>query len=132
PVNAVREKQARQQFHAAASFPPSMIAVTFALPEESRDFRRRLAASSFAARVRVTHSGAGPAAAARHAERALTDRPEMLIATGFAGGLDPSLRIGDVVIATNFSDPALLARAREIAGAHFGALASVELPVEST
>ncbi len=101
-----------------------MIAVTFALPEESRDFRCRLAAS-------IAHSGAGLAAAARYAERALTDRPEMLIATGFAGGLNPALRVGDVVIATNFSDPALLVRAREIAGAHFGPLASVELPVES-
>jgi adenosylhomocysteine nucleosidase len=105
-----------------------MIVVTFALPQESRDFRRRL---DPAAPVRVTHCGVGPEAAARHAARILTDRPEALIAAGFAGGLDPALRVGDVVVAANFSDPALLARAREIGGAHFGPFAGAEQPVES-
>ncbi|HYR57857.1 MAG TPA: hypothetical protein VEO95_04480 [Chthoniobacteraceae bacterium] len=108
-----------------------MIAIIFALPNESREFRRSLAASSFASQVRVSHSGAGPAAAARHVGRALADRPEMLIATGFAGGLDPALRSGDIVIATNFSDSALIARARPRRSLHFGALTSVALPVES-
>jgi adenosylhomocysteine nucleosidase len=111
--------------------PDFMITVTFALPEESREFRGLLAASTLAARVRVSHSGAGPAAAGRHVELELADRPEMLIATGFAGGLDPALRVGDVVVATNFSAPTLLARARELPGVHAGALASVEWPVES-
>lgn len=108
-----------------------MIAVTFALPQESREFRELLAGSGMRGRVRVSHSGAGPVAASRHAEMLLSDRPEMLIATGFAGGLDPSLRTGEIVIATNYSDPALLARARVVPGAHAGALASVEAPVES-
>lgn len=108
-----------------------MIAVTFAVPDESRDFRRRLEASSFAGKVAVAHSGAGPAAAGRHAGRVLEGRPEMLIAAGFAGGLDRALRTADVMVATNFSDPTLIAHARAIGGARFGALTSVDLPAES-
>ncbi len=99
-----------------------MIAVTFALPEESRDFRRRLPG-----KVSVTHSGAGPDAAARHIARVLATRPELVIAAGFAGGLDPALRVGEVVIATNYSSPGLIIRAGGVAA---GAFAHADLPVE--
>ncbi len=105
-----------------------MIAVIFALPAESRDFRRRVAGSAFARQVHVTHSGAGPDAAARHIARVLADRPEFIIATGFAGGLDPALRVGEVVVATNDSSPELRARAGNVAS---GAFAHADLPVES-
>lgn len=105
-----------------------MIAVVFALPEESREFRRRLAASPLASQVRVTHSGAGAEAAAKHIARVLTDRPALVIAAGFAGGLDPALRVGDLVVATNFSDHEVSARAR---GVTRGAFAHAGLPVES-
>ena len=105
-----------------------MTAVTFALPEESRDFRRRLATSACAAQVRVSHSGAGPAAAAQHIARVLAERPEFIIATGFAGGLDPALRVGEVVVARNYSSPELIARAGGVAS---GAFAHADLPVES-
>ncbi len=108
--------------------PPPMIAVTFALPEESRDFRRRLAASPFATQVSVTHSGAGPEAAARHITHVLATRPELIIATGFAGGLDPALRVGQVVVATNFSSREVLAR---VAGVASGVFAHADFPVET-
>lgn len=105
-----------------------MIAVVFALPEESRDFRRSLAASSLAGQVAVTHCGVGPEAAARHIASVLADRPEMVIATGFAGGLDPALRVGQVLAATNYSSAELLARAGSVAS---GAFAHADLPVET-
>ncbi|MGB8166597.1 MAG: hypothetical protein WCF18_03840, partial [Chthoniobacteraceae bacterium] len=100
-----------------------MIAVTFALPEESRDFRRR-----HTAQVSVTHSGAGPDAAARHIVQVLAERPEFVIAAGFAGGLDPRLRVGEIVVATNYSSPELLVRAGGVAA---GAFAHADLPVET-
>lgn len=105
-----------------------MIAVTFALPEESREFRRRLAASTFAAQVRVSHSGTGPAAAAAHIARVLAEHPALIIAAGFAGGLDPALRIGQVVVSTNFSSPETIACAGSVAS---GPFAHADLPVET-
>ena len=120
-----------------------MIAVTFALPQESRDFRhvlRHAAAVGAAAHplllgnigieeVLVGHTGVGPAAAAESLAALLAGhRPRMLISTGFAGGLDPRLATGDLLIATNFSTPALVAKSRALlAGdphAFFGALTS--------
>src|SRR5207302_9183362 len=53
-------------------------------------------------------------------------RIDYLISSGFAGGLDPKLEIGDLIFAENFSDPALLDKALgiSIAGVrvHFGVL----------
>jgi adenosylhomocysteine nucleosidase len=87
------------------------VLVTFARPEESRAFRRRLAARRagkglIAASGRiggieviVAHIGIGPAAAAEAAASLLGARRWWLvIAAGFAGGLDPRLGVGDVVI----------------------------------
>lgn len=108
--------------------PPLMIAVIFALPEESREFRRRLAASPSAGEVSVTHSGAGPEAAARHIARVLAEKPALVIATGFAGGLDPALRTGDVVVSSNFSSPALVTRLGLVSS---GPFAHADRPVET-
>lgn len=119
-----------------------MIAITFALPEESRDFRRAIGAvrgeaGSWRASVSgesvvVAHCGVGPAAAARKTAALLAEhRPRMLIATGFAGALDPRLALGALVLAANVSDAKLLALAEKIAPAHLGALASTALPVET-
>ena len=102
----------------------AMIAVTFALPQESQDFR-----PAPGEEVLLAHTGVGPAAAAQSLAALLAaQRPRMLISTGFAGGLDPRLATGDLLIATNFSAPALIAKSRALlAGdphAFFGALTS--------
>ncbi|MEP6670446.1 MAG: hypothetical protein ABJF10_14900 [Chthoniobacter sp.] len=115
------------------SQPP--ILVTFALPQESRDFRQALRPGRDD-HLRVEHFGVGPAMAAERIGRLLaTEKPRLLICAGFAGGLDPRLAIGDLVVAENFSTPEVLARAR--AGAvgqprcRFGSIISGELAVES-
>ncbi len=101
-----------------------MIAVTFALPEESQDFtkalrdRRRVGARDFlgkigAREVLVAHTGVGLASAAACARELLkTHAPELVISAGYAGGLDPRLAVGDLFFATNFSTPALLEKVR--------------------
>jgi nucleoside phosphorylase len=82
-----------------------MLLVTFAVPHESRDFRRTAAASG----VRVLHTGIGEDAAVRVLRRALKeDRPSAVISSGFAGGLDPSLRVGDVIADEGVSSAELL------------------------
>ena len=125
--------------------PPTapMIAVTFALPQESRDFRHALRHATPVGEaprplllgnvgdeeVLVGHTGVGPAAAAEGIAALLAyHRPRLLISTGFAGGLDPSLATGDLLIATNFSTPALVAQSRALltggTRAFFGMLTS--------
>lgn len=128
--------------------PTAMIVVTFALPQESRDFRhllrhasavepgRSLLGNVGAEEVRLAHTGVGPAAAAEHVAALLAaHRPRLLLSTGFAGGLDPRLATGDLLIATNVSTPALVARSRALLAddvrAHFGALTSQPRPAES-
>lgn len=116
-----------------------MTVVTFALPQESGEFRRALRAAGghFAGEeVRVFHVGVGPSAsAARMRKLLITERPRTLICAGFAGGLDARVRTGDLVIADNFSVAELRARALAVTGEKphrfFGALVSRELPVET-
>lgn len=81
---------------------PASILVCFAVPEEARPFRRRLATVAPALResvdILVTGMGPGPATAAFH--HYLTQRrtpPRLLITAGFAGALAPSLAVGDLV-----------------------------------
>ncbi len=119
-----------------------MLAVTFALPEESRNFLRALhhrrpvathpgwwTGRIGDAAVTVVHTGMGLEAAASAAEALLVGvRPRWVISGGFAGALDPRLRLGDVVVAENFSSPALLARL-DLA-AHRGQLVSRARPAE--
>lgn len=95
------------------------VVVTFARPEESGPFRRSLAGlrrvnrgglPAFAGRIGdadviVFHVGIGPAVAERTIRIVLEEvRPRLVIAAGFAGGLDPRLRTGDTV-AEDFSGP---------------------------
>jgi adenosylhomocysteine nucleosidase len=105
-----------------------MIAVTFALPEESRDFLR---ATRGRRDLAVVHTGMGLDAAARASEALLADlRPDWLLSGGFAGALDPRLRLGDVIVAENFSSPALLPRCRSERGTLVSRARPAELVAE--
>src|SRR3954463_8509102 len=88
-----------------------MTVVTFALPQESGDFRQalRLAGGRLGGEeIRVSHLGVGPAAAALNIRRLFDQEcPRILICAGFAGGLDARVRTGDLVVADNFSAPDL-------------------------
>ena len=104
-----------------------MIALFFALPEESKELipllqnARRSAppplprwTGEFAGKpVMVAHTGVGMKSAQRIATEVLAgEKFSAAISSGFAGALDPSLSIGDLVIAKNYSDPSLLELAR--------------------
>jgi nucleoside phosphorylase len=110
-----------------------MVLLTFALPVESGHFLRGL---PFTQRVSfpapfahlpllraeyqgvetfVAHTGIGCEAAAETVSVLLElYRPCLLISSGFAGGLDRSLQIADVVVATNYSAPEVVANLRRI------------------
>ena len=118
--------------------PHSSLIVTFAVPQESREFRlalRRMDRGD----IQVEHIGVGPAAAAARMSRLIADeKPRLVICTGFAGGLDPRLAIGDLVVAENLSTPEWVARIRSEGSEGsperppaFGAVVSRALPVES-
>jgi len=114
---------------------PSVL-VTFALPQESRDFREALRRRP-RQEIRVEHFGVGPLMAAERIGRLLAmEKPQMLVCAGFAGGLDPRLALADLVVAENLSTPDALARARAAAAQDqprrvFGSIMSRAIPVES-
>lgn len=95
-----------------------MIAVTFALPNESADFLRRLRARDcrYAKEVRVLHTGVGAKIARKNLANFLAEEsPRILISAGFAGATSDQLNVADVLVAENFSEPTLLERARTFA-----------------
>ncbi len=107
-----------------------MIGVTFAHPSESRDFLRLLGGRHH--EVKVLHTGVGAAACRSQIEHFLdSERFDFLISSGFAGGVDPSLDVGDLLLAENFSDPPLLAQAREAVLARVGRMVTVNHIIES-
>ena len=110
-----------------------MTVVTFALPQESRDFRAALRARGGrfgAEEIRVVHLGIGPAAAGEAMRRLLAEvKPRMLVCAGFAGGLEPRLRVGDLVLGENFTSPEMLACVP--GGAAVGALVTRSAPIET-
>ena len=90
-----------------------MIAITFAVPEESSTFRKRLrlvrrdlipGMATFTGtlggrEIVVAHVGMGLESARKRTQLLLSHyHPELLIAAGFGGGLAPKLIIGDVVV----------------------------------
>ena len=91
---------------------PRPVVVTFAVPDESRAF----AAASDRSPVVVVHTGVGDSPGGRRRlERVLDeDEPRLVISAGYAGALGPDLRVGDLVLGENFSDPGLLAAARAL------------------
>jgi adenosylhomocysteine nucleosidase len=92
---------------------PPLVAVLFALPEESKVFRRLLSGAAASGRnvelviegrlgehrVLLAHTGVGAtAAAARTAKIIAQFQPAVLISAGFAGGLQPTAVPAAVVI----------------------------------
>jgi adenosylhomocysteine nucleosidase len=59
--------------------------------------------------------------------------PQLLVCSGFAGGLDPKIQTGEVVVADNVSTPSLLDTARSCFSkdVFFGALTSQLAPAET-
>jgi len=101
-----------------------MIAVTFALPAESRDFVRGIGGRKNDAGVavgaigstviEVVHTGVGCTVAEGRLRKYLErSTPDFVIATGFAGATRSGCSVGDVVLASNYSEPALLAAAEK-------------------
>ncbi len=104
------------------------VLVTFARPEESGPFRKRLMALE-TSRIRgrkvwagelrglrtvIVHTGIGPVSA----EAVLSDvlgevKPRRVICSGFGGALDPVLRVGDTLTA-ELPSPFILSRADPI------------------
>src|SRR5262249_48894545 len=94
------------------------IAVTFALPAESSEFLAQLRDKSHADRngiriirgtlgdrdIELLHTGVGEKVCRRRVEKFLRDQHfESLISAGFAGALNDELRVGDLLLARNFS-----------------------------
>jgi adenosylhomocysteine nucleosidase len=122
-----------------------VIAVSFALPEESREIVRALSGAKRSGpsalpvisgtlagrRVTIVHSGMGMASASERIGCFLKDHaPSQWIASGFAGALAPDLRIGDIVAVNNFSAPSLL-EAISTLPARIGALITTKEVVET-
>ena len=99
------------------------VGITFALPAESSDFvklltKRELFSSGGIDIIRgqlhektivVLHTGVGQKICHGRIDVFLqTVELDYLISTGFAGALDPELRVGDLLVSENFSSPELL------------------------
>src|SRR4051794_15193767 len=93
-----------------------MIVITFALPAESSALPRGLGRSRDG-QVEIFHTGVG-AKVCRERLRAFleTRSPSLLISSGFAGALRDDVKVGQLFIAENFSDPAEVERARTLLG----------------
>ena len=88
-----------------------MIAITFAVPHESRDLRRALKCKIASGQVLIAHTGIGTAAAEKCVTALLTEhRPKWLLSAGYAGALDPALAHGELFLATNFTSPEFFTR----------------------
>src|SRR4051812_28999602 len=96
-----------------------MIAITFALPAESRDFVKKLgsartsgrtvAGTCGSTRVEVLHTGVGGGIAEKRLREYLEQaKPDFLVAAGFGGATTDNQAIGDIILASNYSEPALL------------------------
>ena len=100
-----------------------MIAVTFALPAESADFVRLLEKPMLNSRegvesirgrihgqsVAVLHTGVGERSCCAQIEPFLRRQQfTYLVSAGFAGAVEKELQVGHLLLAENFSSPALL------------------------
>src|ERR1700757_1706864 len=102
----------------------SRIAITFALPTESLDLRRRLREVRQDGKfitgkmgdraITILHTGVGSKNCSERIEELLHKvRPRLVISSGFAGATNEDLRVGDLIIAENFSDRKLLETAEQ-------------------
>ena len=95
-----------------------MIAVTFALPAESSEFLRRLRDRTGGDRngvriiggkinnraIEVLHTGVGEKVCRQRVAEFLQDQQfDLMISAGFAGALNDQLKVGDLLLAKNFS-----------------------------
>jgi len=93
-----------------------MIAITFALRAESAEFAAQLRKEKIDDRqIMIWHTGVGQ----KHCQLRMNEffeaeRPDFLISSGFAGGVREDLQVGDLILAKNFSDQQLLAKAQQI------------------
>jgi adenosylhomocysteine nucleosidase len=102
--------------HFSGELPVMTIGIITAMPEEFRAVADSLGAaaatqpgtfravrlSSYGHEFLLVESGMGFGNAARAAESLVRDeRPDLLISTGFCGGIAPELQAGDVVVADN-------------------------------
>lgn len=107
-----------------------MIAVTFALPNESSGFLRLLGERQ--REIAVLHTGVGEKVCRPRLAPFLDSHDfELLVSSGFAGGADPSLRVGDLVLAENVSAPQLLDVAGGLLVARLGKLVSAGGVIET-
>jgi adenosylhomocysteine nucleosidase len=102
-----------------------MIGIAFALPSESSDFIRQLRPvedvdgllfGKIGDRdVAVVHTGVGARNCNERLEILLHKaKPQFVITSGFAGAVVDQLRVGDLILAENFSEPNLFGLAKEI------------------
>jgi len=94
-----------------------MTLVTFAIPQESRAFvaARRRSGLARGEEITVAHTGIGLSAASRSVRGLLEKHaPAALVSAGFAGALEPRLRVGDVLVATNHSAAEWVQRCQEL------------------
>src|SRR4029077_4038325 len=102
-----------------------MIGITFALPSESSGLVRRLQAVQRHGKllsgridsreVTILHTGVGARDCNERLEILLQKtRSRLLISSVFAGAVAEQLRVGDLILAQNFSDSGLLANAPRI------------------
>ena len=125
-----------------------MIAVTFALAAESSGFRRRLHNKTRSDRngittiaghidnctVEVFHTGVGEEVCRQRTARFLEGRKlDCLISAGFAGALNDQLRIGDLLLAKNFSTAEVSGTLHSLANLpiHIANLLTVRSMIES-
>ncbi len=106
-----------------------MIAITFALPTESSDLIRRMTSRKIVAcaggkivlgkvgnrEAAIYHTGVGrKSCEGRIRDFLIASQPELLISSGFAGGVGEQLGIGDLIVAENFSDTGLTGEAQRV------------------
>ena len=126
-----------------------MIAIAFALPEESRDVVAALRAPRRSGspalpviagalekrEVVVFHTGVGPVSAREQLqqfwEAHCGSRVEGVIGAGFAGGIDPALPAGTLVLAENYPECLDIGRAVLGKRAQIGLLASAAAVLET-
>src|SRR5262249_2986501 len=98
--------------------PLVVVAATFALGGEFASWRRRRPFQRSAhgpvptyethvnaIRLRVVLTGIGQRAATAAVATVFQDRPDVCIASGMAGGLSQTLRVGDIIAAATVRDP---------------------------